>query len=153
MNTLFDYGIESEVLNFLRDNINEHIEMIINKTNIVYHLNDAKFLSLYSNKSSKWVEYSFDKESNRENTVLLSSKKKLKNKFEIIEDLVPFIENFRISLEINTIPEFSFGCCSRYVQCSDEKMCVQPDKEFAKGCHYKINLENNRIFYGKNKNI
>jgi hypothetical protein len=49
-------------------------------------------------------------------------------------------------------PVEHFGCCSRYGQCSDEKKCVQPDRDLARGCSYKRNLENGRIFYGKNRN-
>lgn len=47
----------------------------------------------------------------------------------------------------------SFGCCSRYEECSDEKHCIHPDKEMARGCMYKINLDSGRIFYGVNRNI
>jgi hypothetical protein len=46
-----------------------------------------------------------------------------------------------------------FGCCSRYEECSNEKLCVHPEKEMARGCMYKINLDNGRIFYGANRNI
>jgi len=52
-------------------------------------------------------------------------------------------------------PSFTYGCCGLYEQCSDAKKCLQAniDREYAKGCSYRSNLENNRIFYGKNKNI
>lgn len=46
-----------------------------------------------------------------------------------------------------------FGCCSRYLQCSDNLKCVQPDLELKGGCQYRQNLRHDRIFYGKNKNI
>lgn len=46
-----------------------------------------------------------------------------------------------------------FGCCSRYVECSDSKGCVHPDRRFAQGCMYKSNLEKGRIFYGVNRNM
>ncbi len=46
-----------------------------------------------------------------------------------------------------------FGCCARYVQCSDERKCVHPDFLVSLACAYKRNLEAGRIFYGKNKNI
>lgn len=46
----------------------------------------------------------------------------------------------------------SFGCCSRYIECSDEKKCIHPDQLHAQGCMYKKNLDAGRIFYGKNKN-
>ena len=45
-----------------------------------------------------------------------------------------------------------FGCCSKYMQCSDDKKCLYPDDPDYMGCHYKRNLEKGRIFYGKNKN-
>ena len=47
----------------------------------------------------------------------------------------------------------SFGCCSRYVQCSDAKKCVNPNFMMSLACSYRRNLEAGRIFYGKNKNI
>lgn len=47
----------------------------------------------------------------------------------------------------------SFGCCGRYLQCSDERKCVNPDFLMSIACSYKRNLESGRIFYGKNKNI
>lgn len=53
---------------------------------------------------------------------------------------------------IDSAPE-SFGCCSRYLECSDNKFCVHPEKGEARGCMYKINLDNGRIFYGANCNI
>lgn len=46
-----------------------------------------------------------------------------------------------------------FGCCSRYKQCSDAKKCLHPDTLFAAACIYRKNLEEGRIFYGKNRNI
>lgn len=47
----------------------------------------------------------------------------------------------------------SFGCCSRYEECSDEKHCVQNDVRLRCSCMYKKNLDAGRIFYGKNKNV
>lgn len=47
----------------------------------------------------------------------------------------------------------TFGCCSRYVECSDAQKCIHPDLSIALSCQYRQNLLNGRIFYGKNKNI
>lgn len=47
----------------------------------------------------------------------------------------------------------SFGCCGKYVECSDAKHCIHDDKAFSTACMYRKNLESGRIFYGKNKNI
>ena len=46
-----------------------------------------------------------------------------------------------------------FGCCSRFVVCSDMKKCVHPNKLYACACYYKHNLEEGRIFYGQNRNV
>lgn len=45
-----------------------------------------------------------------------------------------------------------FGCCSRFVACSDALKCVHPNKLYSKACMYRSNLEQGRVFYGKNKN-
>ena len=46
-----------------------------------------------------------------------------------------------------------FGCCSRFVECSDKKECIHENKLYACACYYKHNLDNGKIFYGKNKNV
>ena len=46
-----------------------------------------------------------------------------------------------------------FGCCHRYVECSDAGKCIAPDPIHAKGCYYKENLEKGKIFYGKNATV
>ena len=47
----------------------------------------------------------------------------------------------------------SFGCCSHYIECSDNLKCINPDIKLKLGCQYKTNLDNKRIFYGKNSVI
>lgn len=47
----------------------------------------------------------------------------------------------------------TFGCCSKYVECSDAKACIQEHEQWAKGCYYRKNLINGKIYYGKNVNI
>jgi len=44
----------------------------------------------------------------------------------------------------------TFGCCSRYTECSDAKACLQEHEQWSKGCSYRKNLINGKIFYGKN---
>lgn len=53
---------------------------------------------------------------------------------------------------INRLPK-EWDCCSRYMECSDAKKCVHPDKSFALGCGYRKILASGRIFYGENRNI
>ena len=50
-------------------------------------------------------------------------------------------------------PAEVFGCCSRYIECSDAMCCLHPDKRLARGCTYKEHLTAGRIFYGENRNI
>nr|DAJ10350.1 MAG TPA: hypothetical protein [Caudoviricetes sp.] len=57
----------------------------------------------------------------------------------------------QIFIDLFSFP--SFGCCSNYIKCSDAKRCVHPDLAYATACQYRANLENGRIFYGKNCNI
>lgn len=52
-----------------------------------------------------------------------------------------------------TSPDNSYGCCHMYKECSDSKKCLKEDKMSAKVCQYRKNLEQGRIFYGKNRNI
>lgn len=46
-----------------------------------------------------------------------------------------------------------FGCCSQFIKCSDAKKCVHANKLYSKACIYRGNLEQGKIFYGKNRNI
>lgn len=46
-----------------------------------------------------------------------------------------------------------FGCCSSFEKCSDAKKCVHENKLYSKACIYRGNLDQGRIFYGKNRNI
>lgn len=46
-----------------------------------------------------------------------------------------------------------FGCCSQFEKCSDAKKCIHENKLYSKACMYRDNLDNGRIFYGKNKNV
>ncbi len=48
----------------------------------------------------------------------------------------------------------SFGCCGKYLECSNQMRCVHEDILYASGaCQYKKNLEAGRIFYGDNCNV
>lgn len=47
----------------------------------------------------------------------------------------------------------TFDICSYYMECSDNKKCVNPNKSFARECRYKDKLEKGIIFYGKNRTV
>lgn len=46
-----------------------------------------------------------------------------------------------------------FDCCNDHVRCSDERGCVHKSDPFYNDCTYRRNLEQGRIFYGKNRNV
>lgn len=46
----------------------------------------------------------------------------------------------------------SFGCCSKYEQCSNDRRCVHENPFYSLGCIYRSHLENGEIFYGSNRN-
>lgn len=46
-----------------------------------------------------------------------------------------------------------FGCCSRYMECSDQKKCIHPSLKLSRDCQYRKHLLNGRIFYGINRTI
>lgn len=62
----------------------------------------------------------------------------------LTETIIAFVNEYT--------PSEQFGCCHRYIECSNAKKCIAPDKLHAKRCQYRKNLENGRIFYGKNAN-
>lgn len=70
------------------------------------------------------------------------------------KNFIPYIrENTKYALENYTSKAASFGCCSRFLECSDAKTCVHENKLYSKACIYRGNLEAGRIFYGKNRNV
>lgn len=63
--------------------------------------------------------------------------------------------NFLVMIAGETINRYpkEWSCCSRYMECSDAKACIHPDKTLALSCGYRKILNSGRIFYGKNRNI
>lgn len=47
----------------------------------------------------------------------------------------------------------SFECCSRYMECSNKKQCVNPSKKLLRSCRYLKKIEQGIIFFGENKNV
>jgi hypothetical protein len=46
-----------------------------------------------------------------------------------------------------------FDCCSKYDECSSVKECLQKEEKWHKGCTYRVNLTEGKIFYGANSSI
>lgn len=57
----------------------------------------------------------------------------------------------KIFIDVFSFP--SFGCCGKYIECSDIRHCVHDDRAYATACQYRKALEDGKIFYGKNRNI
>ncbi len=72
-----------------------------------------------------------------------------------INDVLHFIPELSdiFLIELAKTAGEPFGCCHRYLQCSDEKKCINPDILVSLSCAYKLNIDNGRIFYGKNRNV
>ncbi len=71
------------------------------------------------------------------------------------EHSISVYTNFLYTIAGETVNRYpkEWSCCSRYMECSNAKHCVHPDKMFALGCGYRKILNSGRIFYGDNRNI
>ncbi len=55
---------------------------------------------------------------------------------------------YKIANYTPTMP--SFGCCDKYLECSDAKHCLHINPFYFRACQYRKNLLNGKVFYGKN---
>ena len=70
------------------------------------------------------------------------------------KELVQWIESMvQLRIDRFVTSADSFGCCSRFSECSDAKKCVHQNRLYSTACAYRRNLESGRIFYGKNCNV
>lgn len=69
---------------------------------------------------------------------------------ELSEEFYRYVEEALRYSVIMYMPANLFACCSKYIECSSAKKCLHNDLLYAKGCWYRNNLENGRIFYGEN---
>ena len=83
-------------------------------------LNKYPLLKVETVKSDPWPR------------VLINSKDDIKQMNSL------FSEIYDHAYSITAIEKFD--CCSRFEQCSDSKRCVQPDKQLARGCTYRLHL-------------
>jgi len=75
----------------------------------------------------------------------------------LVDEVHPiyFYRDFLVQVIGETVNRYpkEWDCCSRYLECSDAKKCVHPDKNFALKCGYRKILRSGRVFYGENRNI
>lgn len=74
------------------------------------------------------------------------------NNYNNISNLSALILEIFDYCRAKTVGE-TFGCCSRYVDCSDAKACIYENERWSKGCIYRKNIINKRIIYGRNATL
>lgn len=167
-------------LNFLTDEINDVESIVNNLFKRISSGFNLKLFKLTPNKSknkiigySIYLDTSLMAKINTDLTIISAHKRIISklvdtNKENIKEISNPigflqykcdenesgeaFLEHVLQTYVENYIPQERFGCCHRYVECSDARECTAPDKYHARGCYYRENLEKGKIFYGKNAN-
>jgi len=118
-----------------------------NKT-LVFRFTLSKFTIVVPKKYDEMV-----KEHNGTDIIDIKSPKDyIQSYFSTYDEAESFLRKYIPQYVEDYPPTERFGCCHRYVECSNAKECLAPDKFHAKGCYYKNNLENGRIFYGENAN-
>lgn len=89
-------------------------------------------------------------------TILDFSENMVKLDFSNVEESTSSFERLLVALLASykaAHPKDQFGCCHQYVECSDAGKCLHPDQIYSLSCQYRKNLENGKIFYGKNRNV
>ena len=71
-----------------------------------------------------------------------------------LSELPHYTETILQSLQsiIDRLPS-EFSCCSRYEECSNARICTNPNKALAVRCSYRKKLKNGTVFFGKNRNV
>lgn len=132
------------------------VEPIKNMTS-VYFLKNAIFFQIRLRKMSRYIaiddefEFFIPSEIDKEKVKKIGGKIRLA--MEEPTDILEYVPILRSVLNVVCSRYREFACCSRYEQCSDEKRCIHPDNKFALDCMYRQNLQADRIFYGKNRNV
>lgn len=73
------------------------------------------------------------------------------SKTEELRDYICKIILYRLKYYRTSRP--AFGCCNKFMECSDALKCVHDNKLYSTACTYRHRLENGIIFYGKNRNV
>jgi len=133
-----DAIIEEERLKSLKD----HYNIIVRLKPSLFNGNASEVKAILCKVFDSYVRFQpLDKN--------IPEEKQHRVNIEDIGNSVDFLNN-----EISKLFNFEvFGCCSRYIACSDAKSCTHEDLFFASACMYRKHLEAGRIFYGTNRNI
>ncbi len=60
---------------------------------------------------------------------------------------LPNIQKLLNKIFVESFSFPSFGCCSKFKECSQEGLCIHEDLLYATACMYRKNLESGKIFY------
>lgn len=124
---------------------------ILLKYNIMKKVSDFIEVRYINNSILENIKNKFTNVQYKENDLYIRININDINQIDIIENEIKEIFINLFLQYMNT--EESFGCCSKYIECSDAKQCVHNDVRLRFSCMYKKNLDLGKIFYGKNKNI
>ena len=67
-------------------------------------------------------------------------------------DMFEYLEKILNCQLLKFEPSEKFGCCGRYIECSNAGKCLHEEQFYARSCYYRKNLENGKIFYGNKVN-
>lgn len=151
---IYDICIDKEKLQYIDNNFVSYKILnnnILLRYFVMKKVDDAIEIRIINNDILKNIQEKFDNVKYKETEGYARISISDINEIKKISNEIKEIFKYLFLQYIQT--EESFGCCSKYVQCSDNLACIQKDLRIRLGCLYKKNLENNRIFYGKNKNI
>ena len=151
--------ITEELLKLLKEN-NRDTDFVVVKNNKEFDsvfFFDFKIFAIKEAKSSFFILFNVN-----EKNLLSSVEDKLKVtksslNFEItnLDDLY-LLKNFILNKydysDKATLGK-GFGCCSRFLECSDNLSCVLDDKFRKRECAYNTNLSKGIVIYGNNRNI
>ena len=155
LNNVKDFSGENQIATIFKEYLNKIKELDDNLSTY----------TVYTSSSKKWISFKVENKNllkiiyqskNRKYTVQIGDDEIQVDEFlidEILKDKSRYKEQIyhmwkELSAKSN---DEMFGCCSHYIECSDQKKCVK-DNDFSRNCYYRKNLEAGRIFYGKNKN-
>lgn len=136
--------------------ISRHIEVALNKGYIAVKAKSLLSVKIVVNSKSIWMEYraKYD-ELFSALTVTRSKEGNSRISFERFEDLLSMAELICViaTQDLMTLSGEGFACCSRFEECSDARKCTQSMLLLSFACQYRKNLEQGRIFYGRNRTV
>ena len=124
---------------------------ILLKYNVMKKVSDFIEIRCINDKIFESINNKFDNVQYKENDLYIRINLQKIDQIDLIENEIKEIFSEMFLQYMNT--EESFGCCSKYIECSDAKHCVHSDVRLRFSCMYKKNLDAGKIFYGKNRNI